>query len=65
MANTPESISHIKIGQNEHPIDAVTVGGKSVADIKSDFSDDFQLKLFVFHRRALLFVCENFYIISF
>lgn len=44
MANTPESISHIKIGQNEHPIDAVTVGGKSVADIKSDFSDDFQLK---------------------
>ena len=44
MANTPESISHIKIGENEHPIDAVTVGGKTISQIKSDFSDDFQLK---------------------
>ena len=44
MANTPESISHIQVGQDVHPIDAVTVGGKTVSQIKSDFSDDFQLK---------------------
>jgi len=30
MADTPESISYIKIGNEEHPIDAVTVGGKTV-----------------------------------
>lgn len=29
MANTPESISYIKLGENEHPIDAVTIDGKS------------------------------------
>ena len=29
MPNTPESISYIKIGENEFPIDAVTVNGKS------------------------------------
>jgi len=44
MANTPESISHIQIGQEVHPIDAVTVDGKTVAQIKSDFGNDFQLK---------------------
>lgn len=44
MANTPESISHIQIGQDVHPIDAVTVEGKTLTTIKSDFSDDFQLK---------------------
>lgn len=44
MANTPESISHIQIGQNSHPIDAVTIDGKTVSEIKGEFSNDFQLK---------------------
>ena len=32
MPNTPESISYIKIGENEFPIDAVTVNGKTFPD---------------------------------
>lgn len=46
MANTPETISYINLGdgQGDHPIDAVTVGGKTVSEIKTDFEDDFQLK---------------------
>ena len=46
MANTPDSISHINLGdgQGNHPIDAVTVAGKDLEAIKTDFSDDFQLK---------------------
>ena len=35
MANTPESISHIRIGETEFPIDAVTVQGKSLPDENS------------------------------
>lgn len=37
MANTPESISHIQIGQDTHPIDAVSVGGKTLENLQSDF----------------------------
>jgi hypothetical protein len=37
MANTPESISHIQIGQDVHPIDAVSVGGKTLENLQSDF----------------------------
>lgn len=37
MANTPESISHIQIGQDVHPIDAVYVGGKTLSDLQGDF----------------------------
>ena len=37
MANTPESISHIQIGQDIHPIDAVSVGGKTLSDLQGDF----------------------------
>ena len=37
MANTPESISHIQIGQDVHPIDAVSVGGKTLSDLQGDF----------------------------
>ena len=46
MANTPETISYINLGdgQGNHPIDAVSVGGKTVSEIKTDFEDDFQLK---------------------
>lgn len=33
MAN-PESISYIKINDEEHPIDAVTLGGKSANDFQ-------------------------------
>lgn len=46
MANTPETISYINLGdgQGDHPIDAVSVGGKTVSEIKTDFEDDFQLK---------------------
>ena len=46
MANTPETISYINLGdgQGNHPIDAVTVGGKTVPEIKTDFEEDFQLK---------------------
>jgi len=35
MANeiTPESIQKIKIGNEEHPIDAVSVGGKTIEQI--------------------------------
>lgn len=33
MAN-PESISYIKINDEEHPIDAVTLGGKSASDFQ-------------------------------
>lgn len=32
MARNPESISYIKVGNNEHPIDAVTVGGREIPD---------------------------------
>ena len=35
MGNTPESISHIRIGETEFPIDAVTVQGKSLPDENS------------------------------
>ena len=28
MAETPESISYIKLGENEHPIDGVTINGQ-------------------------------------
>jgi len=35
MANeTPEAISYIKIGEKEHPIDAITVGGKSASNFQ-------------------------------
>ena len=46
MANTPETISYINLGdgQGDHPIDAVSVGGKTVSEIKTEFEDDFQLK---------------------
>ena len=39
MANTPETISYINLGdgQGDHPIDAVTVGGKSLNDLQGDF----------------------------
>ena len=37
MANTPETISHIQIGQDVHPIDAVSVGGKTLTDLEGDF----------------------------
>lgn len=37
MANTPETISHIQIGQDVHPIDAVSVGGKTLTDLQGDF----------------------------
>ena len=30
MPNTPESISHIKVGDNEHPIDAITINGREL-----------------------------------
>ena len=35
MANTPESISYIQLndGQDPHPIDAMTVGTKSISEI--------------------------------
>ena len=36
MANTPESISHIQIGQDVHPIDAVTLGGKSASEFQAN-----------------------------
>ena len=32
MADTPETISYINLGNGNHPIDAVTVGGKTVPD---------------------------------
>ena len=33
MANTPETISYINVGDGQnHPIDAVTVGGQTVPD---------------------------------
>ena len=35
MVNTSESISHIRIGETEFPIDAVTVQGKSLPDENS------------------------------
>lgn len=39
MANTPETISYINLGdgQGDHPIDAVTVGGKTLSDLEGDF----------------------------
>ena len=39
MANTPETISYINLGdgQGDHPIDAVTVGGKTLSDLQGDF----------------------------
>ena len=36
MPNTPESISHIQIGQDVHPIDAVTLGGKSASEFQAN-----------------------------
>lgn len=33
MANTPESIQKIRIGNEEHPIDAKAVGGKTIEQI--------------------------------
>lgn len=34
MANEPESISYINLGDNvNHPIDAVTIGEKSASDL--------------------------------
>ena len=33
MANIPEAISSIQIGEDEYTIDALTVGGKSAEDI--------------------------------
>ena len=33
MADTPQSIQKIKIGSTEHPIDAVSVGGKTEEQI--------------------------------
>ena len=34
MANEPESISYINLGDNvDHPIDAVTIGEKSASDL--------------------------------
>jgi len=36
MANTPESISHIQIGQEVHPIDAVTLGGKEASAFQAN-----------------------------
>ena len=35
MPNTPESISYIKIGENEFPIDAVTLGGSNLPNESS------------------------------
>lgn len=38
MANTPETITHINLGdgQGNHPIDAVTVGGKSLSELQQN-----------------------------
>ena len=36
MANTPESISHIQIGQEVHPIDAVTFDGKEASEFQAN-----------------------------
>ena len=33
MAETPQSIQKIKIGSDEHPIDAISVGGKTISQI--------------------------------
>lgn len=33
MANTPEPISYIQIGENIHPIDAISIDGKTLEDI--------------------------------
>lgn len=39
MANTPDSISYINLGdgQGNHPIDAVSVGGKTLENLQGDF----------------------------
>ena len=39
MANTPDSISYINLGdgQGNHPIDAVSVGGKDLTALQGDF----------------------------
>lgn len=34
MANEPKSISYIRIDGEDHPIDAVTVGGKSASQLQ-------------------------------
>ena len=44
MPSTPEPISYIGLGGEEHPIDAVTVEGKNVSELQVLFSNDFQLK---------------------
>lgn len=38
MANTPETISYINLGdgQGNHPIDAVTIGGKSLSELQQN-----------------------------
>ena len=39
MANSTETISHIRIGQEVHPIDAVSVGGKTLTEIQNSFQE--------------------------
>ena len=34
MSETPESISYIRIGENEHPIDAATLNGKEASEFQ-------------------------------
>ena len=34
MPETPQSISYIRIGNNDHPIDAVTLNGKEVSEFQ-------------------------------
>jgi len=36
MADTPQTIQKIKVGETEHPIDAVTLEGKSAADLQEN-----------------------------
>lgn len=36
MANEPTTISHIRVGNEDHPIDAVSVGGKELKDLQQD-----------------------------
>lgn len=35
MADTPETISYINLGNGDHPIDAVSVGGKTIPESAS------------------------------
>ena len=36
MAKEPESISYIRLDGEDHPIDAVTVGGKSASQLQEN-----------------------------